>query len=259
MNILAPDSGSILFGGTPLCEADKPRIGYLPEERGLYRKVKIGEMLLYLAGLKGADPAASARRLDGWLERFGLSAWKNRPPEDLSKGMAQKAQFIAAVLHEPEFLFLDEPFSGLDPVSTDVLKEAVLELAGRGRTILFSTHNMDVAEKICTRILIIDHGREVVSGTLTDVKTRFGRNAVSVEFDGELDMPGLARLVRSVNRFPRWVEMELADGVAAQAVLEALVKTVTVRRFEVLSPSLHGIFVAMVGKAASGADRRGGR
>jgi ABC-2 type transport system ATP-binding protein len=118
---------------------------------------------------------------------------------------------------------------------------------------------MDVAERICSRILIIDRGREVVSGTLTDVKTRFGRNAVSVEFDGELDMPVLGRLVRSVNRFPRYVEMELADGVAAQAVLEALVKTVAVRRFEVLSPSLHGIFVAMVGKAAPAADRRGGR
>ncbi len=248
MNILAPDSGSILFGGRPLSEADKPRIGYLPEERGLYRKVKIGEMLLYLAGLKGADPAASARRLDQWLERFGLAAWKSRPPEDLSKGMAQKAQFIAAVLHDPEFLFLDEPFSGLDPVSTDVLKETVLELAGKGRTILFSTHNMEVAEKICTRILIIDHGREVVAGTLADVKTRFGKNAVSVEFDGELDLPALGRLVRSVNRFPRWVEMELADGTPAQAVLEALVKMVSVRRFEVLSPSLHGIFVGMVGR-----------
>ncbi len=248
MNILAPDAGSILFGGRPLSEADKPRIGYLPEERGLYRKVKIGEMLLYLAGLKGADPAVTARRLDEWLERFGLSEWKARPPEDLSKGMAQKAQFIAAVLHDPEFIFLDEPFSGLDPVSTDVMKETVLELAGKGRTILFSTHSMEVAEKICSRILIIDHGREVVSGTLEDVKARFGRNAVSVEFDGELDLPALGSLVASVNRFPRYAEMELAGGADAQALLRALVGMVRVQRFEVLSPSLHGIFVSMVGK-----------
>jgi ABC-2 type transport system ATP-binding protein len=248
MNILAPDSGSILFGGRPLSEEDKPRIGYLPEERGLYRKVKIGEMLLYLAGLKGADPAVSARRLDQWLERFGLSAWKARPPEDLSKGMAQKAQFIAAVLHDPEFIFLDEPFSGLDPVSTDVMKDVVLEMAGKGKTILFSTHNMEVAERICSRILIVDHGREVVSGTLADVKSRFGKNAVSVEFDGELDLAALGRLVSSVNRFPRYAEMELAGGADAQELLRALVGMVRVRRFEVLSPSLHGIFVGMVGK-----------
>jgi ABC-2 type transport system ATP-binding protein len=251
MNILAPDSGSILFGGRPLSDSDKPRIGYLPEERGLYRKVKIGEMLLYLAGLKGADPAASMRRLDEWLERFGLSEWKAHPPEDLSKGMAQKAQFIAAILHDPEFIFLDEPFSGLDPVSTDVLKDVVLELAGKGKTILFSTHAMEVAERICSRILIVDHGREVVSGTLDDVKSRFGKNAVSVEFDGELDLPALGRMVGAVNRFPRYAEMELAAGADAQDLLRALVGMVRVRRFEVLSPSLHGIFVSMVGKRSA--------
>ena len=136
MNILAPDSGSILFDGQPICEEDKARIGYLPEERGLYPKVRIGEMLLYLASLKDADPTVAERRLDEWLERFDLPRWKSQTPESLSKGMAQKAQFIAAVLHDPEFLFLDEPFSGLDPVSTDVLREAVLELAARGRTIV---------------------------------------------------------------------------------------------------------------------------
>ena len=248
MNILAPDSGSILFNGKPICEDDKPRIGYLPEERGLYRKVKIGEMLLYLASLKGADPAVSARRLDEWLERFDLREWKSRKPEDLSKGMAQKAQFIAAVLHDPELLFLDEPFSGLDPVSTDVLREAVLELARKGKTVLFSTHNMEVAEKICSRILIIDHGREVVSGTLGDIKGRYGKNTVSVEFDGEMDLACLSHLVSAVSRFPRYVEMELAEGASAQEVLTAIVGKVSVRRFEVLAPSLHSIFVRIVGK-----------
>jgi ABC-2 type transport system ATP-binding protein len=252
MNILAPDSGSILFNGTPITEADKDRIGYLPEERGLYRKVRLGEMLLYLASLKNADPAVSARRLDEWLERFDLAEWKSRKPEELSKGMALKAQFIAAVLHDPEFIFLDEPFSGLDPVSTDVLREAVLELAKKGKTILFSTHNMEVAEKICSRILIIDHGREVISGTLADIKARYGKNTIAVEFDGELDLPKLSRLVSRVSRFPRYVEMELAGGASAQEVLAALVGQVAVRRFEVLAPSLHGIFVQIVGKAERG-------
>jgi len=252
LKILAPDSGSILFNDKPISEEDKPRIGYMPEERGLYRKVKIGEMLLYLASLKDADPASSARRLDEWLERFGLLPWKRRTPEELSKGMAQKAQFIAAVLHDPEFIFLDEPFSGLDPVSTDMLREAVLELAKKGKTVLFSTHNMEVAEKICSRILIIDHGRAVVSGVLADIKGRHGKNSVSVEFDGELDTARLTRLGSIISRFPRFVEMELAEGTSAQEVLAALVGTVSIRRFEEVAPSLHSIFVQIVGKAERG-------
>jgi ABC-2 type transport system ATP-binding protein len=248
MGILAADSGSILLNGKPISEEDKPRIGYLPEERGLYRKVKIGEMLLYLASLKDADPASSARRLDEWLERFGLAQWKRRTPDELSKGMAQKAQFIAAVLHDPEFIFLDEPFSGLDPVSTDVLREAVLELAGKGKTILFSTHSMEVAEKICSRIIIMDHGRVVVSGLLADIKGRYGKNSIAVEFDGELDVKSLSALVSGITRFPRYMEMELAEGASAQEVLAVLVGRVSIRRFEVVAPSLHSIFVQIVGR-----------
>ena len=257
MNILAPDSGSILFNGKPILEEDKSRIGYLPEERGLYRKVKIGEMLLYLASLKGADPSASARMLDQWLERFGLSKWKRRPPEELSKGMAQKAQFIAAVLHDPELIFLDEPFSGLDPVSADELREAVLELARKGKTVLLSTHNMEAAEKICSRILIMDHGRVVVSGLLADIKGRYGKNCISVEFDGELDLERLPLPVSVISRFPRYVEMELAEGTGAQEVLAALVGRVSIRRFEVVAPSLHGIFVQVVGRGEHGGERHG--
>ena len=164
MNILAPDSGEILFDGKPSREADKDRIGYLPEERGLYKKVKLGEMLVYLASLKNAD---LPRRPGGSTGGWPASTSRMEEPHaarTCRKGMAQKAQFIAAVLHDPPFLFLDEPFAGLDPVSTDMLREAVLELGRQGKTILFSTHNMEVAERICTRILIIDHGREVLSG-----------------------------------------------------------------------------------------------
>jgi ABC-2 type transport system ATP-binding protein len=247
MNILAPDSGTILYNGTPMTEEDKDRVGYLPEERGLYRKVKIGEMLLYLASLKNADPAAAEKRLDDWCRRFDLTEWKTRTPEALSKGMAQKAQFIAAVLHDPEFLFLDEPFTGLDPVSTDVLREAVLELGRQGKTILFSTHNMEIAEKICSRILIIDHGRELIAGSLADIKSRHGRNAVVVEFDGTIDFAALSGMVASVDRYPRWVEMELDGRTTPQELLKVLVAQVSVRRFEAVSPSLHSIFVSLVG------------
>ncbi|MGA2763722.1 MAG: ATP-binding cassette domain-containing protein [Spirochaetia bacterium] len=246
MNILHPDSGSILFNGSPIREADKDRIGYLPEERGLYRKVKINEMLLYLASLKNANSAAAEKRLDEWLSRFNLAEWKTRTPESLSKGMAQKVQFIAAILHDPEFLFLDEPFSGLDPVSTDVLREAVLELGSRGKTILFSTHNMEVAERICSRLLVIDHGREVISGSVADIKSRHGHNVVVVEFDGTIDYGPLAGIVRNVSRFPRWVEMELVEGASYRTLLQRLLDQVSVRKFEVVSPSLHRIFVELV-------------
>jgi ABC-2 type transport system ATP-binding protein len=250
MNILAPDTGEILFNGKHISEEDKDRIGYLPEERGLYRKVKINEMLLYLASLKNADMSAAAKRLDQWLARFDLSEWKTRTPDSLSKGMAQKVQFIASILHDPEFIFLDEPFAGLDPVSTDVLREAVLELGGQGKTILFSTHNMEVAEKICSRILVIDHGREVISGSLAEIKSRYGHNTVVAEFDGTLDMNALSALVKDVQRYPRWVEIELAAGASPQDLLKVLVGQVAVRRFELVSPSLHKIFVEIVGKGA---------
>jgi ABC-2 type transport system ATP-binding protein len=247
MNILAPDAGVILFNGKTFTEEDKDRVGYLPEERGLYRKVKIRDMLLYLASLKNAEEAAAEKRLDQWLERFDLTEWKMRTPDTLSKGMAQKVQFIAAVLHDPELVFLDEPFTGLDPVSTDVLREAVVELGAKGKTILFSTHNMDVAEKICSRILIIDHGKEVIAGSLADIKSRHGHNMVVAEFDGTIDFAELSGMVADVTRYPRWVEMELVEGASPQELLKRLVGQVAVRRFEVVSPSLHKIFVELVG------------
>jgi len=258
MNILRPDSGEILFNGSRIRESDKDRIGYLPEERGLYRKVKINEMLLYLASLKNANRPAAEKRLDEWLSRFDLLECKTRTPETLSKGMAQKVQFIAAVLHDPEFVFLDEPFSGLDPVSTDVLREAVLELGSRGTTILFSTHNMEVAEKICSRLLVIDHGRELISGSLADIKSRYGRNTVIVEFDGIIDFSALSGMVNSVARFPRWVELELIRGTSPQTLLRKLLGQVSVRKFEVVSPSLDRIFVDLVGAGRkTGQERKG--
>jgi len=247
MNILVPDSGSILFNGRGLREADKDHIGYLPEERGLYRMVPINRMLIYLASLKNTNRAEAKERLDMWLSRFALSEWKTRTPDKLSKGMAQKVQFIASVLHDPDFLFLDEPFSGLDPVSTDELREVVLELKNQGKTIVISTHSMEVAEKICSRILVIDHGREVLSGTLSDIKARYGHNTAVVEFDGTVDFETLTGLVSKVSRFPRWVEMTLVEGASHQALLKALLDQVTVRRFEVVAPSLHNIFIEAVG------------
>jgi ABC-2 type transport system ATP-binding protein len=247
MNILGPDTGEVTFDGKRISEEDKDRIGYLPEERGLYRKVKVSEMLLYLAGLKGMDKERARGRMAEWLERFELSDWAGRKIEELSKGMAQKIQLVATILHDPQFIFLDEPFSGLDPVSTDVLREAILDLGKEGKTILFSTHNMEQAERICRRIFIIDHGREVISGTVDEVKSRFGKNTVAVEFDGDAEFLEHSSMVRDLVRYPRWVEVELAPGASPDELLSELAGRISVRRFEVVTPSLHKIFVRQLG------------
>ena len=252
MNILGPDTGEVVFDGKRICEEDKDRIGYLPEERGLYRKVRVGEMLTYLASLKNLDKKVAAERIGVWLERFGLADWVGRKIDELSKGMAQKIQLISTILHDPEFIFLDEPFSGLDPVSTDVLREAILDLGREGKTILFSTHNMEQAERICRSILIIDHGRAVISGTVDDVKARFGKNTVAVEFEGDAEFLERSEVVADLIRYPRWVEVELAPGMGPDDLLAELAGRVSIRRFEVVTPSLHKIFVQQLGGREEG-------
>jgi ABC-2 type transport system ATP-binding protein len=247
MNILAPDSGTIRFDGEPLSEADKDRIGYLPEERGLYRKAKLGEVLEYLAAIKGAKPADYRPSIDAWLERFGLSEWKLRKVQELSKGMAQKAQFIGAIAHNPSVVLFDEPFSGLDPLAQDELLAVMVELKQKGVTVLFSTHIMEHAEKICERILLIDKGKEVVYGSMADIKTRYGHNAVQLEFDGDASFVAGLDFVESVVSYPRWIEVELKDGADADLLFRAIAGQLKVRRFETVAPSLHKIFIRIVG------------
>lgn len=247
MNIIAPDSGTISFDGSPLSEADKDRIGYLPEERGLYRKAKLGEVLEYLAAIKGAKPALYRPSIDTWLERFGLSEWKHRKVQELSKGMAQKAQFIAAVAHNPSVVFFDEPFSGLDPLAQDELLAVMIELKQKGATVLFSTHIMEHAEKICERILLMDKGKEVVYGTMADIKAQYGRNAVQLEFDGDASFVAGLDVVESVVSYPRWIEVELKEDADPDVLFRALAGRLRVRRFETVAPSLHKIFVRLIG------------
>jgi ABC-2 type transport system ATP-binding protein len=247
MNIIAPDSGEITFRGEHLTAEFKNRIGYLPEERGLYKKVTVHDMLVYLAALKDVGKADAESRMDKWLRRFDLLEWKNNKVEELSKGMAQKIQLISAIIHDPEFVFLDEPFSGLDPVSTDVLRHAVVDLNKSGKTVFFSTHNMEQAEKICHHVLIMNKGRSVIEGPLTEVKERFGRGTIAIEFDGEIDFLNGDPAVKSIINYPRWAEIELADGHEPDEVFQALAGRVSVRRFEVVLPSLHKIFVDQLG------------
>jgi len=243
MNIIAPDQGQILFDRKPISPGDKNRIGYLPEERGLYRKMILNDLLHYFASLKGRKRGEVQSRIDDWLERFDLSEWKMRKVEELSKGMSQKVQFIVSVLHDPDILVLDEPFAGLDPVSTEALRKAVLELGKQEKTILLSTHIMEQAERMCSTILIIDSGREVLSGSVEAIKSRFGKNSVIIEFDGDADILHGCDLIGTVISYPRWVEAELAAGANADELLGYLVGKLSIKRFEVVTPSLHKIFI----------------
>jgi len=243
VNILVPDSGEVLIDGVPFSEADKNRIGYLPEERGLYRRQTVNEVLTYLAALKGMLPKRSAPAIRWWLKRFDLSASQNRRIDQLSKGMAQKVQFIAAVIHDPEIVFFDEPFAGIDPISSDVLRAALVELVEAGKTVFLSTHMMEHAEHICHRVHIIDRGKTVLDGRLSELKERFETRTIQLETDGNAnylrDDPAVAKLTS----YPNYHEIELAAGVAPDQILERLLGRVRVRRFEVVSPSLHRIFV----------------
>jgi ABC-2 type transport system ATP-binding protein len=246
IGITAPDSGAIRIFGQPLTRRLLDRVGYLPEERGLYKKMKIMENLIFLAQLKGIGVPEATRRANLWLERLELGRWANSKVEELSKGMQQKVQFIAAVIHEPEFMILDEPFSGLDPASSLVLKDALLDLKKLGKTILFSTHRMDTVERLCDSICLVNQGRSVLLGVLRDIKASYGRSSVQLEYDGELPLLTDSMLVANFNDFGNYVELRLAPGADPQHLLEVAMRTAKIRRFEMVEPSLEEIFIDTV-------------
>ncbi|MDR3764465.1 MAG: ATP-binding cassette domain-containing protein [Acidobacteriota bacterium] len=246
IGITIPDSGEIRAFGEPLGRRLLDRIGYLPEERGLYKKMKVLENLVFLARLKGIAPAEAARRAQSWLERLELAQWTNAKVEELSKGMQQKVQFIAAVMHDPDFMILDEPFSGLDPASSLVLKDALLDLKKQGKTILFSTHRMDTVERLCDSICLVNHGRSVLAGGLREVKARYGRSNVQLEYEGTLPLLEDRARVTSFNDYGNYVELRPAEGMDAQQLLKAAMETSRIRRFEMVEPSLEEIFIATV-------------
>jgi ABC-2 type transport system ATP-binding protein len=241
MNILLPDRGEIRVLGRPGGSAAHDDVGYLPEERGLYRKMKVRRLLRYYGALKGAPAAQVEREIDFWLKRLDLDAWGRHNVEALSKGMSQKIQFIATVVAQPRIVILDEPFSGLDPVNADALREAVLELRRRGETIVFSTHDMAVAEKMCDRIFMIFRGRKVLDGTLDEIQSRYGHDTVRVKTGGgPTALAGLAG-VELVSDHGNLQEVRLAGD--AQQFLGRLAERTPIFHFEVTRPSLHDIFV----------------
>ncbi len=249
LDIIRPDTGEIRVLGRPSTDGARNHIGYLPEERGLYRKMKVLEMLEFQATLKGAGVAAGRAESKVWLDRLGIAEWAPKKIEELSKGMQQKVQLIAAVLGKPRLLILDEPFSGMDPVNQNVFKDLILDIHRSGTTVIFSTHQMETAEKLCNSIAIIDRGRLVLSGKVDQVKAGFGKNSILVEYDGDggflKSVPGVAR----VDEYGRASEIRLDGGADPQAVFRAMADRVRVRRFEVVAPTLHNIFIEAVGAA----------
>jgi ABC-2 type transport system ATP-binding protein len=250
MNILLPDRGQIRVLGRTGTGAAHDDVGYLPEERGLYRKMKVRRLLRYYGALKSASAATVEREIDFWLKRFGLEAWGNHRIDALSKGMAQKVQFMATVVSQPRIVVLDEPFSGLDPVNADVLRHAVLELRRRGQTIVFSTHDMAVAEKMCDRLFMIFRGRKVLDGTLDEIQSTYGHDTIRVRTaNGRAALADLEE-VDAVSDYGNLQEVRLKgrlDDAAAQRFLARLTARTPVHHFEVTRPSLHDVFVRIAG------------
>ncbi|MBI5202540.1 MAG: ATP-binding cassette domain-containing protein [Elusimicrobia bacterium] len=247
LDIFPPDEGRIsLFGRKPDAST-RDRVGYLPEERGLYKRMRVKDMLGYLGRLKGERGAALSGAIATWLERFGLSSWADRPVEDLSKGMQQKVQFIGTVLHDPKLLILDEPFSGLDPISADLLKDAVLELKKGGATIIFSTHAMEAAEKLCDSVLMLHRGDKVLDGTLESIRAEHGAQAVTLDYEGDGAALKALSGVDSINDYGKHAELTLAAGTDAQELLRGLLGKLRIHRFESRRSSLHEIFRRRVG------------
>ncbi len=251
--ITMPDEGEVMLGGRRMTDADLVRIGYLPEERGLYKKMKVGEQALYLARLKGLDKVTATKRLRQWFDKFDINPWWNKKLEELSKGMQQKVQFVITVLHEPEYLIFDEPFSGFDPVNAELLKKEILELRDKGHTIIFSTHNMSSVEEICDDIALINHSRVVLSGAVGDVRSQWRSGVYSLETEADrmlVDRPGVYRIVEmrqtgdSVN-----YTLAKADGVTNSDLVATLSQQVEIRSFAEQLPSMNDIFLRVVGSS----------
>ena len=249
IGITMPDFGAVTLFGRPFARKNLTRVGYLPEERGLYKKMKVMDQLVFMGQLHGLDATQAKTRARQWCERLQILDAIDLKTEELSKGMQQKIQFIATLLHEPELIIMDEPFSGLDPVNTQLLQDTLLELKAAGKAILFSTHRMDQVEKLCDSICLIDGGRAVLSGGMREVKSRYPRNHVVIDFEGDNSFvrhPAVAEF----KEYAGHVEMQLKDGADAQDLLRAAFERAKIYKFDLMEPSLEEIFIQTVGRRA---------
>lgn len=249
--ITMPDEGEVIFNGRPMQADDVFRIGYLPEERGLYKKMKVGEQAIFLARLKGLDKQTATRRLHEWFDKFGIMPWWNRKLEELSKGMQQKVQFVITVLHEPELLIFDEPFSGFDPINAELLKKEILELKQKGHTIVFSTHNMNSVEEICDDIALINHSKVVLNGKVNEVRSRFSTGIYQLVTTGErrLQPSDDIELIDVHDTDGTTVySIRKKTGIANSALISHIANEVEIRSFTEVLPSMNDIFLHVVGQ-----------
>lgn len=247
MNIIAPDSGTIKLFGQNMDDELKSRIGYLPEERGIYQKMKVIDVLMFLGELKGMTPQNAKKAATQWLNKFQLDKNINSKVNELSKGMQQKLQIISTVLHNPDLIILDEPFSGLDPVNINLVKNIMLDLQKEGKAIMFSTHQMDAAQKLCSEILMINKGNKVLDGKLSDILGQYGKNSVQIEFTGDSSVFNGLDFVEKVDHYSNYVEVELKDGNNAGRLLKEIVNKVDVTTMQSMKSSLNEIFIALAG------------
>src|SRR5437773_2401709 len=251
VNITSPDSGRVELFGQPMSTAMQDRIGYLPEERGLYKRMKVGEQLRFFAELKDLRGPEAEKRIDGWLKKLQLSDWKEKRTKELSKGMQQKVQFITAVIHDPDLVILDEPFSGLDPVNVELMRETILEQKAAGKTIILSTHQMEIAEKLCDDVCMINRAHKVLDGRLREIRRSFSRNAVALQFEGGDGLLNDPELVANIRQKGEDTEVLLVPGASPQTLLKRLIESGTnVSKFELVEPSLHDIFIEKVRETA---------
>ncbi len=242
--ITAPDSGQIIFDGEPLSAKHVDQIGYLPEERGLYKKMKVGDQLLYLAQLKGMSKSEAISKLKDWFIRLDIKDWWNKPVDDLSKGMQQKTQFIATVVHEPKLLILDEPFSGFDPINANMLKDEILAIKERGTTILFSTHRMETVEELCDDIALINQSRVVLAGEKVEVQNRYKQNTFKIRYLGNLPIELKGMEILSLN--DQSATLKLAVGISSNQAISQIISHVDLLEFQEIIPSLNDIFIKVV-------------
>ncbi|RZM28267.1 MAG: ABC transporter ATP-binding protein [Pedobacter sp.] len=248
--ITAPDSGEVIFNGKKLDSSHIAQIGYLPEERGLYKKMEIGEQVLYLSKLKGLSTAEATKRIKFWFEKLGMESWWNKKVEDLSKGMQQKVQFVATILHQPELIILDEPFSGFDPVNADIIKNEILELNKQGSTFIFSTHRMESVEELCDHIALIHRSKKILDGSVGDIKDMYRNNTYWIQYEGEFDLSRIATLCTVIQteqvRSSTLVKVQLQEGQSVNELLSALLPYVAIHRLDEVVPTMNDIFIDKV-------------
>ena len=246
MEIILPDSGLIEIFGKPNSQELRDNVGYLPEERGLYKKMKVMDVLLFFSDIKSVKQSDAKVWAKEWLNRLELSEWSDKKVEELSRGMQQKLQFISTILHQPKLIILDEPFTGLDPINTNLIKEVMLELQKEGATILFSTHLMEQVEKLCDSICLINKGEQVLGGSLAKIKTDYGRNRIRMNYYGKASFLEDLSIVAGYDDYGQYVEIRPSQGVQPQQILAAAVNQVSINKFEIAEPSLHEIFIDVV-------------